>query len=322
MKTDINSLIFIISQPRSGSTLLQALLSNNQTVGTVSEPWFLLPFLGYSNLSINQSKYNDKLALAGITDFKEKIGSQGFNEDLKSFFIQQYAKVLRDKETMVIDKTPRYYEILDEIVEFFPNAKIVILKRNPLAVLQSIITTWNVKNVNDLLDYKRDILIAPFKLQKFLDREQSNPNVIECKYETLVNYPSESLKILYDFIGISFTEKSLNYANNNKFMGTLGDPIGIFKDSIPNTKSLLEVKDLKTQAYWSEFYRGYAHFLGLEFLTVYGAYDAFVSELNPIKTRMFEIFYDRAQWGFREHEVPKWRLIKYAIQRRLGLLKY
>ena len=127
-----SKLIFIISQPRSGSTLLQALLSNHAQIDTVSEPWLLLPLLSIYKPSLIQAKYDYDLALDAFFDFQDKAGGKDkFKEEYKSLLLNQYAKILTAKNNFVIDKTPRYYEIFDVIYDFFPKAKFIILKTTP-----------------------------------------------------------------------------------------------------------------------------------------------------------------------------------------------
>jgi len=49
-----------------------------------------------------------------------------------------------------LDKTPRYYFIIPELKNVFPEAKFIILLRNPLAVLSSILNTWFQNNLQAL----------------------------------------------------------------------------------------------------------------------------------------------------------------------------
>lgn len=53
------NLIFIVSQPRSGSTLLQRILSAHSQICTTSEPWLALPLLW--NNPIHNFKINDNV---------------------------------------------------------------------------------------------------------------------------------------------------------------------------------------------------------------------------------------------------------------------
>ena len=315
-----NNLIIIASQPRSGSTLLQALLSNNDKVGTVSEPWLLLPFLSYQKRNFNSSKYNSERAVTGVGLFKSKVGQTGFDKDLSEFLLKQYAKVLKNNEIFVLDKTPRYYEILDEIVHYFPNCKIIILKRHPFSVLKSIIQTWNANTVNMLLDYKRDILNAPMILNEFLIKNEDNPNVISLRYEDLVEKPEFHINRLYNWLGIKFSINVLDYKGNDKYKGHMGDPTGVNREPKAHTNSLKNWEKLVGDKYWGNFINGYYKYFGTTFLKDYGQYHQDLN-IEPLESQLFNGFLEQSNWDFIEHEVPKWRLVEKSILRRLGISK-
>lgn len=312
------NLIIIASQPRSGSTLLQALLSNNNEVATVSEPWLLLPFLTYNRPDLINAKYSSALAASGIKDFKTKTDNKLFNEQLANFLLSQYSQTLKN-EKFVLDKTPRYYEILDEIIEYFPNAKIIVLKRNPFAVLSSIIKTWNNNNLNKLLDFKRDILQAPFLLQAFAERQKNNPNVFVVSYEEIINEPSKHIEQLYDWIGINYNSDVLNYSKNKKFIGNLGDPIGVHKNSLPNKDSLQKWHEVYYKKEWKDFFTGYSKYLSEDFLKNYGNYNDVKS---GCETKIFNHYLERANWSVNEFDVPLRKLIRNNILRKIKILKY
>ncbi|MBK7454917.1 MAG: sulfotransferase [Anaerolineales bacterium] len=76
--------IFILSLPRTGSTLLQRLLSSHAAISTTPEPWLLLPFLhplasdgagaeySYSTLRLAQQEMF-KLLPNGQADYFEAV---------------------------------------------------------------------------------------------------------------------------------------------------------------------------------------------------------------------------------------------------------
>ena len=315
--TDKN-LIIIASQPRSGSTLLQALLSNNNKVATVSEPWLLLPFLSYNKPEIHEARYSSFLTSQGINDFKSKIDTKKFDYDLSEFLLKQYSQVIKNNEQYVLDKTPRYYEILDEIVDAFPNAKIIVLKRNPFAVLSSIIKTWNNNNLDNLLNFKRDLLLGPKLIQDFSVKEADNPNVYSIHYEDIVKNPKNEIKSLYNWLNLPFSNEVLDYSSNTKHIGQMGDPTGIHQNSTPNINSLDKWKEVYNDELWTDFYCGYAHFLTNNFLKEYGEYNY----ITPKKTNIFDIYLAQSKWNFKMYEVPLKKIILYRIFKKLGLIKY
>src|SRR5690606_28366886 len=124
-----------------------------------------------------KAEYDFNLAADAISDYlKENKGKKLFKQLIYDSLIKLYGLLYQENTRYVLDKTPRYYELLSHIPKLFPQARIIILKRNPLAVLNSIIDTWQADNISKLVEFKRDLLHAPFLMQSFLDENISNPN--------------------------------------------------------------------------------------------------------------------------------------------------
>lgn len=281
------NLVFLISQPRSGSTLVQSIISNNPSVETASEPWLLLPFLGYFQSGVHGAVYNYEWMRFGLNDFiTKKIGDQRFKQHLCDFLISVYTILATKESSYILDKTPRYYEIAPLIREFFPGAKFIVLKRNPFAVFNSIIRTWKVYSIDQLYNYKNDLLKAPFAIQKFLDTCSGDPNVLEVQYETLMADPIKGFKNIYDWLGIPFHEGVLDYSKNDKFRGQYGDQVGIKKNARPVSDKGDSWKGLLENKFWSGLLRGYSAFLGAQFLDTYGDYRS----LDSSRTEEFTYF--------------------------------
>lgn len=276
-------LIFIVSQPRSGSTYLQNLLSNNDEVNTCSEPWILLNFASQIKPGLVSGTFDNKLAVSAFTDYLNKYQELTYNEVLKDFLLNLYEPVSKGFR-YVIDKTPRYWEILDELIEWFPNSKVIILKRDPCNVATSIIKTWNIDSLEKLNYYHRDLLLAPKTIHAFCEANKENKNVHSLRYEDLINNTSDEVKSLYQWIGISYTENVLDTSKNNKFRGKYGDP---FQNSSEDANEIRKaVSELKLDAIFESFLKGYKNYLGDEFLNNYGNYTSGQTE----NTGVFEDF--------------------------------
>ena len=67
---------------------------------------------------------------------------------LKSHILDLYREISKknrnDDFIYFLDKTPRYYWILNEIHELFPEAKYIYLTRNPINVFSSTMTSWEI----------------------------------------------------------------------------------------------------------------------------------------------------------------------------------
>nr|WKN36977.1 sulfotransferase [Tunicatimonas sp. TK19036] len=267
-----SKLVFIISQPRSGSTMLQKLISNNDQVDTVSEPWLLLPFLSLYRPELVEASYNYPIMAAGVLDYLAKKQLEPtFRNKLKDLILNLYQ--VREPGQYFLDKTPRYYEILPEIFDLFPKAKYIILKRNPFASLSSMLHTWSGGKIlfEKIKTFYRDFLTGPFKVQEFSAAQSGNPNVLEIKYEALVSEPQKYTQKLYQWLAIPYEEAVLDITANAKATGIYGDDVykkNIFthvsEDSIDSWRELCSQEPLKG------FFVDYNQFLGDRFIKNYG----------------------------------------------------
>ena len=139
------NMIFVISQPRAGSTLLQRILAAHPAVFSVAEPWLMLhPVYALKRGGVN-AEYESSLARQGLDDFLSLFpeGEDVYIEALRGMASALYGRALTvEGKQYFLDKTPRYYLIIKELYRIFPQAKFVCLLRNPLAVLASILETW------------------------------------------------------------------------------------------------------------------------------------------------------------------------------------
>src|SRR5690606_36361791 len=106
-----DKLLFIVCQPRSGSTLTQKLLSNNPMVDTVSEPWLLLPLLSMYRPELVNAKYNYQVASQAFFDYLKK---KDLSEDVRHAIKEVILALdwVRGESKYIIDTTPRNYETL------------------------------------------------------------------------------------------------------------------------------------------------------------------------------------------------------------------
>lgn len=279
------NLIFIISQPRAGSTYLQNLLSNNSQTNTCSEPWILLNFVNQLNPKLLKTEFDNKLATDAFHDYLQKYKELDYQKAQKEFILNLYKPMFNGYE-FVIDKTPRYWEILDELVALFPKSKVIILKRNPLDVVKSIVKTWDIGGCKKLAFFKRDLLVAPQRIKNFSDRHSNNPNVYTLRYEDLIANTSIEVNKLYNWCGITYDEKVLDTNKNDKYKGKYGDPYQNSKLGYTVSKSKSQTKKLTPEFF--SFLMGYANYLGEDFLMQYGNYK--IEGLKQKKTRAFSQF--------------------------------
>lgn len=296
MKISDENLIFLVSQPRSGSTMLQALLSNNNEVSTSSEPWVAIPFLMLrGHESMNEATHGSMFA---IDEYLTSIpqGDELWNDTIKNAVLNLYTPKFNDFNRYMLDKTPRYYEVLPELKHYFPNSKIIILKRNPLAVLNSIIDTWFSEGngkVSDLVSMHRDILEAPKLIDDFINNSDNDGNVIVTHYENIIAKPEAEIQRLYEFLELDFSSENLDFSENKKYQGCFGDSKILSTNGLIHSKSELSWEAKLSDAYWGDFFRGYINYLGKDRILKQSGLD----HVNVSNTMMFRYYLFKCRWA-------------------------
>ena len=158
------NLIFLISQPRSGSSLLQQILISTGAIKSVPEPWFMLPLVYLNKDSELESGYNHHYAHINFRRYlsNHQNSKNLLNKIIKDASLELYnLNRLEGSETHFLDKTPRYYHIVNELLDLFPESQFIVLTRNPVSVFSSILGY----NLNGSLEniFKSDRLDDIFK---------------------------------------------------------------------------------------------------------------------------------------------------------------
>jgi hypothetical protein len=221
--------IFIFSLPRSGSTLLQRILMSHKDISSLAEPWILLPQMYLLKPEGSFSEYSSLTAYKGIDDFIKNLPNkeEDYFELLRKFMLNLYAKQCRNNERFFLDKTPRYYLIIDEIVKLFPKAKFIFLFRNPVHVYASIINTWGKGRLNKFHGNYHDISIG-FNLISDGYRKHKERS-IAINYENLIEAPEIELSKISKYLDLKISDNVLQEFSSQETKGILGDPSGVKK---------------------------------------------------------------------------------------------
>lgn len=210
------NLIFLISQPRAGSTLLQRMLGAHPDVHTTSEPWIALhPVMALRDGGMS-AVYDHGLARSATLDFLSGLphGEATYVDAVRQMLLVLYDAALDSSGKRVfLDKTPRYYFIVSELARIFPGARFVLLIRNPLAVLSSILETWvRTPSASGLNGFWHDLLTAPRHLVDGAVALGGAATVV--RYESLVRTPDVEMRRLCDRLGIAFLPEMVEYGSD------------------------------------------------------------------------------------------------------------
>ena len=238
-------IIFILGMPRSGTTLVEQIISSHNEVYGAGELSYMEDItknlINYktqkeADLSsyfkdIKQFKY-EKLKLAQL-EYIERLKSHDF------------------KEKIITDKAPLNFRWIGLIKMIFPNSKIIHCERNGMDTCYSNFKNafsgaslgfcYNLEKLGNYYNMYKDLM--SFWNSKF------NDQIYNLSYEKLINNKDLEVKNLLKFCELSWDEKCLNPHLNKKTVATASLAqvrTPVYKSSVDKWKNVEdELKDLK-----------------------------------------------------------------------------
>lgn len=291
--------LFLLSLPRSGSTLAQRILAAHEPIATVSEPWILLPYLYTLREHGIYAEYNHRLLVQAVEDFCASLpgGRNDYVAEIRRFALRLYGKASPDGTSYFLDKTPRYHLISDEIVTTFPDGKYLFLWRNPLAVIASIIETWAGGKWN-LYRFKVDLFDGLENLVRTYERHEDKVHAL--RYEAMITKPEETWGEVFRYLGLSFDRSTLKRFGNVELVGRWGDHSGTRKYSEVSADPLERWRLILNNPVRKAWCRRYLRWIGRDRLAVMGYdLDRLIADLDSLPASYRQVGSDvgRGCWG-------------------------
>ena len=232
-------LIFVLSAPRSGSTLLMRILNATEQIAARSEPHLIPPLahLGYWDC-VEKAPYDQLQAQDAIRAFvsSRDRGEELYYQACKAYVDTLYGAMLKDGGTQYfLDKTPANALVLPFLKKLYPNAHYIVLTRHPAAIFASYVESFFDGDARAAAGFNPILSRYIPAIADFI--EHPPQNMIHVSYEQLVQEPQHTLARLCSFLNIPMQEEALNYNRANVEKG-LGDPIGVGQNSRPVQDSL------------------------------------------------------------------------------------
>ena len=205
---NLRQLIFIVGMPRSGTSLIEQIISSHANVFGGGE----LPYL--SNIIHKEILDNKKLNTIKNNDLKNLL------EIVQKQYISKISKIDSSNKVFT-DKAPLNFKYIGFIKSIFPNSKIINCNRDPIDICWS-----NYKNFfSGALPFSNNLdnLVSYYSLyQNYIEFwKKLFPNEIyNIVYENLVENPTGEIKKLLNFCDLEWDENCLNHENNPKSIKT------------------------------------------------------------------------------------------------------
>jgi tetratricopeptide (TPR) repeat protein len=205
--------IFIVGQPRSGSTLLEQMLIGHQDISSGGELPFLAGDIAQGIWQITGKHFPEGVGLLS-QDHCKKLGEHY----LKS--VQSIAP----KAKYIIDKMPANYQSIGLIKMLLPQAKIIHIKRNVMDV------SWSIYQNN--FEAPEPYFCSLTEISQYNDCYQGVmahwygliPDFIHTiEYSNLVVNPETEITKVLAFCGLAYQSECLAFSNKKRHISTLSD---------------------------------------------------------------------------------------------------
>lgn len=196
--------IFILGLPRSGTSLVEQVISSHSLVFGAGERGSL------------QNIAEDNFYPNNFINFDNKKIN-----DLRNKYLTDISFHSKNDAKYITDKLPHNFLYIGFIKQLFPDAKIIHVKRNKMDVCFSIYSKLFLANLpwsynwNDLLSYYslyNDLM--KFWHITFPDQ------ILDCDYDILVNNPKSSICDILDYCDLSHESSCFNPHLNNRAVFT------------------------------------------------------------------------------------------------------
>jgi len=194
--------IFIVGMPRSGTTLIEQIISSHPLVTGAGELPFVSQFGGL--LAVDQTPVDGK----ALTTFRD-----------------QYLNALKQRSegnAIVTDKMPQNFRFLGLMATALPEAKIIHVKRDPAAVCWANYTQYFV---SDSLGYCYDLDDIRHYHELYQDLmkywHQALPNrIYDLDYEALTERQEAETRNLIGYLGLEWNDACLSPQDNTRSVAT------------------------------------------------------------------------------------------------------
>ena len=200
--------IFLVGFPRSGTTLLEQILSTHSQVSVTGEDSILNDVIAAipDTISVKNSTYPNNLHLMKPAEIRK----------LRDIYWKRAAKFIKDKfiNHRLVDKLPLNIIHLPLIYRLFPNTHIIFAMRDPRDVCLSCYTNIfesnsamaNFSDQKKTADLYNEIMSLWTEYNKYLQI-----NVYETRYEDLVANMESSTRKLINFLDLEWEANMLDY---------------------------------------------------------------------------------------------------------------
>ncbi len=202
LNTSTKTPIFIVGLPRTGTTLMERIVSSHSQVESADETFFM-------QLAIRHASGE-----GGAGEISEAIIESAAKKDIRRIeqkYMSSVSYRLSDR-AYFIDKYPYNFLYLGFIAKAFPTAKIIYLRRNPMDACFAMYKQSFFKFAYSLENLGR-YYVAQDRLRRHWQAVLKG-RLLEVDYETLVTDQEGQTRAVLEGLGLEFEEACMNFEQN------------------------------------------------------------------------------------------------------------
>ncbi|WPD21264.1 MAG: sulfotransferase [Candidatus Electrothrix scaldis] len=270
--SNLRGIVFIVGASRSGTTMLNRILGQHPSVAVMKELHYFGDLFKFGK---NQGVINDseliKITAKIFARYRRGLWNDFVqNTDIESAgtllvnahktiegteLFHRFIEYVADEtgSYLVAEQTPRNIYYAADILDAYPNARIVHIIRDPRAVIASQKKRWtrrktlNAKNIpiremiREKISYHPYTMILLWKKAFVKGQDiQGSDRYLRIKFEELVEYPIQVVRQLCDFLEIPFDKKMLAIQQVDSSLRVADNTsVGIQKSAVDAWKKVL-----------------------------------------------------------------------------------
>jgi tetratricopeptide (TPR) repeat protein len=200
--------IFVLGLPRSGTTLVEQILASHSAIEGAGELAYITALAG--RLAEEEGARDELAALAKL----EPSALAGLGET----YLESASLHRKLGRPFFVDKKPRNFLHVGLIQLILPNAKIIDVRRHPVACCLSTFKSY-FDGAHPRLAELGQFYRRYVELMAHFDRVLSG-KVHRVIYEQLVTEPEAEMRRLFDYLGLPFEEACLRFHETERAVRT------------------------------------------------------------------------------------------------------
>tara|TARA_A100001037_G_scaffold291447_1_gene305561 strand:+ start:282 stop:2120 length:1839 start_codon:yes stop_codon:yes gene_type:complete len=199
-KTENFMPIFILGMPRSGTSLLEQMLSSHSKIHGLGEKGILQNIVEDINYPFDINNLN----IESLTE-------------IRNVYINRSKNLIPNDKTIITDKLPHNFLYIGLIKQLLPESKIIHIQRDKMDNCFSIYSKLFVGKMDWHFDWQSTLRYYEFyvNLMKFWNKSFPD-KIYSIQYEDLISNSDETINNILTFCDLDFESECLDYIKNKR----------------------------------------------------------------------------------------------------------